>query len=82
MKICFVINNFNYYGGSQVIANLAKALLSAEHDVDIIAIRSTEADLTSRPKTQAKVTDLVADNLFKGVIELGREIKKGNYEIS
>ena len=76
-----VINNFNYYGGSQVIVNLAKAFLSEGHEVDIIAIRSTKVDLTSRPKTQAKVTDLLAANFFKGVIELGREIRREDYDI-
>ena len=64
LKICLVINNFNYHGGSQVIVNIAKNLLSAGYGVDIIAIRSTKADLASRPKTQA--TDLLAPNMLKG----------------
>ena len=38
----------------------------AGYGVDIIAIRSTKADLASRPKTQAKVTDLLAPNMLKG----------------
>ena len=81
MKICLVISNFNYHGGSQVIVNLAKTLLSEEYEVDIIAIRSTKADLASRPKTQAKVTDLLAPNLLKGVIELRQKIKIEKYDI-
>lgn len=81
MKICLVINKFNYHGGSQVIVNLLKTLLSAEYEVEIIAITSTKEDLASRPKTQAKVTDLLAANLLQGVIKLGRKLKKENYDI-
>ncbi|MDC0096437.1 glycosyltransferase [Amylibacter sp.] len=81
MKICFIISNFNYHGGSQVIVNLAANLLLAEHDVAIVVIRSTKADLQSRPKTAAKVIDLFATNLLDGVIKLVKEIKVKKYDI-
>jgi glycosyltransferase involved in cell wall biosynthesis len=81
LKICLVISNFNYHGGSQVVVNLATVLLSKKHDVDIIAIRSTKADLESRPKTQVRIIDLLASNTLMGVIKLRREIKKENYDI-
>ena len=81
MKICFIISNFNYHGGSQVIVNLDNNLLLAKHEVEIVVIRSTTADLDSRPRSPAKVIDLFAANLLDGVIKLGKEIKSKNYDV-
>ena len=64
MNIAFIIQNYNYNGGGQVTASLAKYLPSFGHKVNIIVIRCDEGDRESRPNQFSNVIDLNASSLF------------------
>ncbi len=81
MKIAFVIQNYNYNGGGQVTASLAKYLQSFGHDVSIIVIRCDKGDIESRPKNFSNVIDLYAPSLLSSVNKLSKIFRNSEYGI-
>ena len=81
MNIAFIIQNYNYNGGGQVTASLAKYLQSFGHNVDIIVIRCDDGDLESRPNQFSDVIDLHASSLFSSVYELSKIFLNSEYGV-
>jgi glycosyltransferase involved in cell wall biosynthesis len=81
MKIAFIIQNYNYNGGGQVTASLAKYLQSFGHDVSIIVIRCDKDDVQSRPNNFSNVIDLHASNLLSSVNKLSKIFQNSEYGI-
>ena len=81
MKIAFIIQNYNYHGGGQVTASLAKNFQSLGHKVDIIVIRCSEGDIESRPSNFSNIIDLNAYGLFSSVLKLTKIFRNSNYDI-
>ena len=81
MKIAFIIQNYNYHGGGQVTASLAKNFQSLGHKVDIVVIRCSEGDFESRPSNFSNIIDLNAFGLFSSVLKLTKIFRNSNYDI-
>ena len=81
MNIAFIIQNYNYNGGGQVTASLAKYLRSFGHNVDIIVIRCDDGDLESRPNQFSDVIDLHASSLFSSIYKLSKIFQKSEYDV-
>jgi len=81
MKIAFIIQNYNYNGGGQVTASLARYLQSFGHNVDVIVIRCDDGDLESRPNQFSNTIDLKAPNLYLSVLKLAKIFRKSEYGV-
>ena len=81
MNIGFIITDYNYHGGSQKTANIAKHLQSLGHRVDIIVIRCRKGDFETRPSHFSNILDLHASNLFLGFFKLAKIFYNSQYEI-
>jgi len=78
MNITFIIQNYNYQGGGQVIANLIEKFNTCGHFTKVIVIRCSKYDKQSRPKLKHDVLDLNASNFISGVLKLISIFKTSN----
>jgi glycosyltransferase involved in cell wall biosynthesis len=81
MNIAFIIQSYNYMGGGQVTASLAKYLQSFGHNVDIIVIRCDEGDLESRPSNFSNIIDLHASSLSSSTFKLAKIFRNSKYGV-
>ena len=81
MKIAFLIQDYDYHGGAQKTATLAKQFQLLGHDVTIIAIRCKESDFSCRPKFFSNVLDLKCTNFISSVLSLTKLFRNSQYEI-
>ena len=70
MKIAFLIQDYDYHGGAQKTATLAKQFQLLGHDVTIIAIRCKESDFSCRPKIFFKRFGFKCTNFISSVLSL------------
>ena len=80
MNIAFIISDYNYHGGAQKTASLAKHLQSLGHIVNIIVIRCREGDFESRPSHFSNILDLHANGLFSGIFKLTKIFRHSRYD--
>lgn len=77
MKISILIKQFNYQGGGQVVATLGNELQRRGHQLDLFILKSTEADMKTRPRVKFAVIDL---NNARAINKFLRQIFRGSKE--
>lgn len=80
MKIAFIISDYNFHGGAQKTATLAKHLELLGHNVTIIVIRCRKGDLETRPSHFSNILDLNAKSFFLGIFKLRKIFFHSEYD--